>query len=264
MWREITLRTRASFGARFHCRLNDSVQGVLFVFGVWEPNLASYLQRRIKKGDIFIDVGANIGYFSLLASTLVGAEGKVYSIEASPSIFKLLSEHIAINAAENVTALNIAAAAEQGVLNLYQGPAENLGSTSILQSQGMILEATVPADKLSTIVGQDLLRAKVIKIDVEGAELPVLLDILSVAGNLPRDQEIAVELNPAGMEQFGISPKALLDQFEQAGYHAYIIENGYTNEAYLQGLAIKAPYRLRFVPDAPIDLVFSRIDAEEL
>jgi len=264
MWREIVLPTRALYGARFCCRLNDIVQGVLFSFGVWEPNLTAFLQRRLKPGDVFIDVGANIGYFSLLASSLVGVKGKVYSVEASPSIFKLLSEHIALNGAENVTALNIAAAAKRGVLNLYQGPAENIGTTSTLQSRDMILEAVVPADKLSTMVGQDLKRAKMIKIDVEGAEVPVLLDLLSVAGALPRELEIAVELNPDGMRQFGVTPKELLEQFELAGYHAYVIENGYSNEAYLGGVTIKAPYRLRRLPDDQIDLVFSRIDAEEL
>jgi FkbM family methyltransferase len=264
MWRDLYFNSGTTFGARFRCRVSDAVQGRIFAFGVWEPNLTFFVQRRVRAGDIFIDVGANIGYFSILAATLVGREGKVISIEASPAIFNRLSEHVAMNAKENVRIVNAAAAGGPGVLRIYRGPDGNIGGTSTLASRGMPFEADVPADRLSALVGSDLLRARLIKIDVEGAEGPVLQDILSFADSLPSDLEIVAEITPAELAQFGITVESILEQFEAAGFHAYQIENEYLDEAYLESGSPRAPRRLLHSPTEMVDVVFSRIDAAEL
>lgn len=74
---------RTRFGATFAVDTQDLIQRYLYLFGVWEPHMTRWLQRRLKPGDVFVDVGANIGYYSILASRLVGARGKVVAIEAS-------------------------------------------------------------------------------------------------------------------------------------------------------------------------------------
>ena len=67
---------RTTFGAAIAGNTKDLIQRHIFYFGVWEPNLTGFLTTRLNRGDVFVDVGANIGYFSLLASRLVGRRGK--------------------------------------------------------------------------------------------------------------------------------------------------------------------------------------------
>ncbi len=236
----------AHYGAKFHCRLSDLVQGRIFAFGIWEPNLTRFIEKRMRPGDTFVDVGANIGYFSLLAASLVGPKGKVVSIEASPSIFEMLNDHLRFNHVRNVHTINAAAAAGPGTLSLYRGPDDNLGRTSLLASRGLSLEATVVADRLSTLAGDDLRRARLIKIDVEGAEPPILLDLLSVADSLRRDVEIVVEITPEDMQQFGITTAEIFERYKAAGFNAYLLENSYLDGAYVE----------RHVPQPPAQAFF--------
>jgi hypothetical protein len=68
-----------------------------YYFGVWEPNLTHWIVGRLRRGDTFVDVGANIGYYSLLASKLVGPGGSVVALEASPTIFHQLQDNLRLN-----------------------------------------------------------------------------------------------------------------------------------------------------------------------
>jgi hypothetical protein len=68
------------------CDLDDVIQRYIFYFGVWEPMISHVTEQMLHKGDVYVDVGANIGYCSLLASNCVGGSGRVVSIEASPTI----------------------------------------------------------------------------------------------------------------------------------------------------------------------------------
>lgn len=78
--RDIVLRN----GVRMSVDTKDIVQRYLYQFGIWEPSLSGWLARTLRPGDVFVDVGANIGYYSLLAARLVGHLGSVVAIEASP------------------------------------------------------------------------------------------------------------------------------------------------------------------------------------
>src|SRR6185295_8723804 len=69
---------------------------------------SKYLSDRLKDGDIFIDVGANVGYHTLLASRLVGANGKVFAIEAASKTYAQLLKNLSENQVNNVTAFHVA------------------------------------------------------------------------------------------------------------------------------------------------------------
>src|SRR4051794_22516198 len=77
----------------------DMIQRYLYLFGVWEPALTAWLRPRLLPGRTFVDVGANIGYFSLLAARLGGATSRVVAVEALPATFALLKDNVARNAA---------------------------------------------------------------------------------------------------------------------------------------------------------------------
>ena len=82
------------FGGVMQGNTQDLIQRYLYWFGVWEPQLTCWIKSRLPPRRVFVDVGANIGYYSLLAASLVGDDGQVVAIEASPSIYRLLCNNL--------------------------------------------------------------------------------------------------------------------------------------------------------------------------
>lgn len=263
-WRGIEVTSTTSFGARLRCLSTDILQAYILYFGVWEPNLTAFLQRRLQPGDVFVDVGANIGYFSLLASRRVSPHGSVVAIEASPSIYRALLGALGLNGVDNVRAVNVAAGRESALVDVYLANNQNLGATSTMRSRGRALEARVRSEPLATILRKDeLSRARIVKIDVEGAEVDVLQGILSDMSAFPQNTEFVVEMSPAAIRAQGASPEELLQQFSAYGYHPYELVNDYSPEAYFRRSDVP-PRRLRHTVDDQTDIVLSRVDAESL
>src|SRR6266545_4932566 len=69
-------------GVRLLVETDDLIQGYIYLFGVWEPNITDWIRRTLLPGDTFVDVGSNIGYYSTLAARLVGSAGSVVAIDA--------------------------------------------------------------------------------------------------------------------------------------------------------------------------------------
>ncbi len=263
-WREYAKWSTPCFGARLYGRANDSIQGRILFFGVWEPALTAFLTRRLTPGDIFVDVGANIGYYSLLGAGLVKPNGRVIAIEASPSIFRDLRGNIGINKCDNISAIHAAVMGAAGTVSIYRGPHGNIGSTSTRASREFAFEAEVRADSLTALIGDDLFRAKAVKIDVEGAEGPILNSILNVAGKLNPNLEIIVEVTPAEVAEFGMTIAEIFERFRDAGFYPYGLDSSYDDREYLDTRPPLRPSRLRKLPTELSDVVFSRVEAEEL
>jgi FkbM family methyltransferase len=101
-WAEREVGARPWFGARMSVNAQEIVGRYIANFGIWEPSLTAWLMSHLQPGDTFVDVGANIGYVTLLASRVVGAAGCVISIEPSPANSAMLRRNVAANHAENV------------------------------------------------------------------------------------------------------------------------------------------------------------------
>lgn len=259
----VALPTRATtiFGGRFDGDLSGVVQRSIFHFGLFEPHLTEFLTDRLRPGDTFVDVGANVGYFSVLASKLVGDGGAVVAVEASPSTFTALRATLARNNATNVRAIEAAAYDCKAMLPIYHLPEESFTSgASIVRAIGP-QEALVAAEPLATLLTErELTNARVIKIDVEGAEERAIAGLLPAVHLLPRDVEIVVEVLPESFH-------AVLAQLRERGFDASILDNP------LDPLAARAKgSRLQALPAEPspeklkmthgvIYLVFARASA---
>lgn len=264
-WRSDTFWARTRFGAKLLCRPSDVIQFKLLYFGVWEPNLTAFLQHRLRPGDGFVDAGSNIGYYSLLASKCVGPKGHIVAIEASPKIFSALQKNLNANHCQNVRAVNVAISNRKGTLRLFSGSSDNIGRTSVMASRGLAFETEVPADRLEAVLlPEEIKTARLIKIDVEGAEALVLETILENLERYRRDVEIVVEINPPEVLEHGTTAEKIISQFADAGFHAYHLPNDYSTAAYVNGRPILPPKRLLSHLVAMMDIVFSRIDAEQL
>jgi FkbM family methyltransferase len=268
-WRSHPFVAKTVFDATIHGNQADIVQKYIYYFGIWEPALTAFMQERFRPGDGFIDVGANVGYFSLLASRLVGGSGKVVAIEASPVTFDKLRAHLDENGAANVRAVNVAVADRDGRVPIYQGPLHNSGTTTIVehlaQSTGCQFVAEVDARPLSTIVtDEEWGCARIVKIDVEGFEWNVVQGMTDLLRRGRTDLEIVMEVSPSGLDSLGKTPADLLAIFAAAGFNPYVLDNLTSGRACLSPGPVARPTRLRTPITSQTDLILSRIDADVL
>jgi len=262
-WEPHRFVARTVFGSEIAGDAQDILTQYVYYFGVWEPHITRWVRRRLRQGDTFIDVGANIGYYTLLASRCVGPAGRVVAIEASPTIFRALQDNLARNRVRNVRAVNVAASDRRGVVRLFLGPVTNRGLTTMLPEEAAKyaceFECEVQAGPLAAILGsEEVRRARLIKIDVEGAEWPVVEGLAPLLEATRPDLEVLMELSPERLAHQGKEPEDVLRVFGQAGFRAYSVANDYTAGSYLTQGRQGGPLPLGRGVECETDVLFSR------
>ena len=152
-----------------------------------EGDVDAFIRSCLREGAVFVDVGANVGYYTLVASKLVGAVGRVYSIEPVPSTAAVLRVNVELNGCGNIVVREVAAWSARECLTL-KIPASMYGYASVVREGTSV---TVVASTLDDIL-RDETWIHLIKIDVEGAELEVLKGARSV---LRRTRYVILELS---------------------------------------------------------------------
>ncbi len=249
--RRIQTVGRTVFGARMRLDTGDFLHKHIAYYGEWEPLFTRYLLAKDWTDRAFLDLGANIGYFSLLASQRFG---QVHAVEASPQIADRLRANLELNGAGNVSVHEVAVGDRTGVIPFYAGQDDNAGCSSTLPSASRRLVCEVPMQPLASVVGEDVLaRAGFIKIDVEGGELAVVRSLAASAAVLPRDVEIAMEVDPD-------DPNALeaLGILRALGFEARILQGSYDLADYQDRSRRTALEPLGGDPEEFCDLLFRR------
>lgn len=213
-------------GVRVRVDLGDIAGGMLATSGVWEPNMTAAFRSLVRPGDVVVDAGANVGYFSLLASRLAGPTGTVYALEPATPSYEELCGNVLLNDATNVRPCHVAAGHRNDLLPLFVPPGGNSGRASLVEWPGANAfggeTVTVPVSPLADIVAEEhRLRVAVVKIDVEGYEESVLRGLEPL---LERGARPAVLLEGHGpfleqltpylsgfCERFGLTAYELLD-----------------------------------------------------
>lgn len=137
--------------------------------GTYELEAQKFFEKIIKEGDIVYDIGAHVGFYSLLASNKVGSNGKIFSFEPLPRNIVYLRKHIDINNIKNIDVIEAAVFDKEGVVFMD----DKINSFyAKISDNGDLKIRTVMLDNL--VSSEKLLPPNVIKIDVEGAELSVL------------------------------------------------------------------------------------------
>lgn len=137
--------------------------------GSYEYRKRRAFERRVAPGSVVFDIGANVGFYTLLASVLVGPQGRVFAFEPLPANLRYLRRHLDLNQAANVTVLDVAVADHRGTARFDPGPSPSMAH---LAGQGALTVRTVSLDEL--IASGEVPVPHHIKIDVEGAEFLVL------------------------------------------------------------------------------------------
>jgi FkbM family methyltransferase len=265
-WHPRPFRARTVFGFSIDGDSSDLIQQWLYYFGVWEPWLSTFVRRRLRPGDTFVDVGANIGYYTLVGATIVGDSGRAVAIEASPSICARLARNVSANRADNVRIVNAAALGHRATMKLYRGNSANCGQTTLIEPGQGELECEVQAAPLHELLTDaELQSARLIKIDTEGAEYSILSGFDGIT-RLRRDAELVVEMHPAYLARRGESVAGVLQVMEAAGFVPYVLGEELWAAGYLSGTSFQPPRRLDAgrVIDSVTVLVFSRTRADTL
>jgi FkbM family methyltransferase len=163
-------------GCRFTMRLNWCGH-TDFVLGIYEPEVTNTLRRFVRPGDCCIDVGAHIGYSTLVISRLVGEQGQVVAYEPFPDNFAVLQENMERNSIRNAVLRCLALGEQAGELVLEHATGEAPSSTPSAIGyavEGPRAKISVGVDTLDAEVRRLRVAPRLVKIDVEGAELAVL------------------------------------------------------------------------------------------
>ena len=173
-------------GGNIHCYLGDYIGNSLFYFGDLDAKVSWVVKHSLEPGDTFLDIGANVGILSILGSKCVGKDGRVLSVEPNPEIADMLEESLASNGCDNVTVGRYALGEEEGELPLTV-PARNLGGAR-LGSAGDEGGVMVPVRTLRSVLDEEKIGTpRMVKLDVEGFEVPVLKGILERWQESPPD-----------------------------------------------------------------------------
>lgn len=266
-WRAQPKIAATPFGFRVHVVLPDHIQKVIWLTGRWEPVLTEFVRSRLTPGDTFVDVGANIGYYSLLASRIVGRTGRVYSIEGSPTIFALLQANTALNHVDNVESIHAIAGERDDEQEFWLASTSlGLGRSTCVEVlgrvKGMRSEGRVRCAPLTSIVPTErLLSARIIKVDVEGAERSVLEPLLARLPEFSGRTIWAVELSPEICAGGQADVDRVFNAFCQQGYRGFSIRNDYSLDMYLSKPRAVEMKRITAPPLSQTDVLFLREEA---
>ena len=172
----------------------------------------AFFSEFLRPGDTVVDVGANIGSLSLLASVLTGEEGRVLAVEPHPRIFQFQRQNIALNHAPQVEAHNVALGEATGQLHFTNDRSDD--QNHVLNDDGGIV---IPVTTLDTLAA-GLPNITLLKIDVEGYELSVLN---GASKTLDRTDCVFYESWEQHLRQWGIATGDVIRRLEKAGFQVF-------------------------------------------
>jgi FkbM family methyltransferase len=203
-------------------RIDATGTGLSFLLGTWGPDEQKLLATHLRSGGVFYDLGAHIGFFSLLAARLVGPTGHVVAFEPSPLNAAQLERNIDLNGFTNVTLVEAAVSSEAGFAQFdpaHDRVAARLAGHGESARGALVSVRTISIDGWRTETGFP--HPALMKIDVEGAEIAALRGAHGVIrASRP---SLLVEVHPT------VGP-AFADYFERTlrplGYRATSLTNG--------------------------------------
>lgn len=195
----------------FEICLNPEDLGISPAIGIdgsYEPHVTELFRKLVKKNMTIVDVGANIGWYSLMGAKMTGPEGKVVAFEPAPSNYSLLTQSVMLNGFSNITVIQKCVADTEEERDLYLGKG-NLGSHSIIPRAGREIVRVESTTLDSFFPETD--KIDILKVDVEGLEPEVISGGLNT---LSRCDNVIIEWNQKSWTRFGSVLDKLFRNFE--------------------------------------------------
>lgn len=187
--------------------------------GVHEPGTVDAIRQFLTPGGTFVDVGANEGYFTVIAGRLAGPTGRVVAVEPQPRLRGVIEHNLSLNGLKNVTVCETAIADSDRRRTMFVTPDVNTGASGMARATSYRLPAvSVAAVTLAELLDRTgLATADLVKMDIEGFENEAILGSPD-AFRRHRVRAIAVELHPPILRQCGQDPEAVPRFLTECGY----------------------------------------------
>lgn len=194
----------------------------LFLDGQFEPSETRLVERLLRPGMVVVDIGAHVGYYSLLAAKAVGDTGKVFSFEPEPRNFALLQRNIELNGLQNVTAVRKGVSDRTGPMELHVDRV-NQGGHSLYQlgegTESIVIDLTSLDDYFADID----LTVDFIKMDIQQAE-PLAFKGMGELLKRQKAVRILTEIEPPELRKSGIDPQEFLDNLCKLGFRLFSVD----------------------------------------
>jgi FkbM family methyltransferase len=216
---------KLAHAGKMELQTNDYIDHWLYTGADFEPHVVSLFLKLINKGNNVLDIGANIGYFSLIASRIVGSIGTVYAFEPTPSTIQKLQKNIQLNNCSNIKVYQKAVSESNGkaIFKIPSDTIKNSGRASFRDIEENYTSVEVETIHLDSILSE-LEPIQLIKIDIEGAEAMALMGMVQL---IERDLPVFImELSDFYLKQLGSSATFILDFFRERNYRVFINGEG--------------------------------------
>ncbi len=188
----------------------------LSINGIYEKFETKLIKNEIKQDDIVLDLGANIGYYTLIFAKLVGENGKVFAFEPDPTNFALLKKNVKINDYKNIVLINKAVSNKTGKLKLFLCE-DNKGDHRIYDSKDDRKFIEIESIRLDDYFKNQNNKINFIKMDIQGAEYRAVKG-MRVLLNENENVKILSEFWPIGLKKSGVEPIEFLKLLLQHGF----------------------------------------------
>ena len=217
-------------GARFWCDLADVICRDVCLVGRYEPQVTRVVAALLPQCATVVDVGANWGYFTLIAAGLLSRGGRVLALEPDPRMFDLLERNVGLNGFAQVEPVRVAAG-RTAASQILEGFADGTGNRGVSRIRGAApVDSASPAFTVDTVTVDALVARRewqhvdLIKIDVEGAEDAVLAGMRRGIAD-GRYRRILLEFHPGELAERQTSADECCEALRQAGYQGWTFDH---------------------------------------
>src|SRR5580658_5424934 len=200
----------------------SGVAALIYFQGASEPGTANFIKQFLKPGMVFVDVGAHLGEYTILAASILEASGYVHAFEARPDTFEILVRNIELNKAQSIAARPYAVWCEEGFCEFARTADPSVSALrpggNDAEDRSLIRVPTVTLDRYFADPGVS--KPNLIKIDVEGAELQVLKGARSLLSS-PESPLLIVEYGRINTAAFGYRSEEVCKFLRELGYTIY-------------------------------------------
>jgi FkbM family methyltransferase len=206
------------FGSTIRLNLASEMQRLIYL-GAFEMAEVGLVRRCLRAGGTFVDAGANLGFFTFLAASIVGPSGRALAVEPNPRMFERLSESIHANRLAQVSATQIGLSDTAGSTDLYLPPRETpCDNATMLAGAAGSERVRVSVRPLDDVLAESGIESvDLLKIDVEGYE-PRVLEGARKTISSGRIRAVLIELNDIALREAGSSSQQLFDHIVSLGY----------------------------------------------
>lgn len=196
--------------------VDNGVERALYSYGTYEKGTLDIIGKILTKGDLLVDVGANIGLMSIYAGLKVGEEGSVFAFEPNPNTKILLEENIHLNKIQNIKVEGLALSSEIKDSKIYDRWDINRGGASLIKPANPTESYDIHETTFSEYFNSDQ-EIKLIKIDVEGFELEVLKGAKAFILNTKIPPVLIIEFSSMRVNTFGENTEPLYTFLKDLG-----------------------------------------------